>query len=234
MYKIIICDDDLNQLTYIKQYIQNLDLSFDYEISTFSNIKTMIESCENDNHNYIFLLDIVFHKKDQGIMGATYINKKFKNSIIIYISAYLEKVCDVYETEHCYFIYKPQMEDRIKNALEKAVRIYNNHLESIYIQVGKDVFDVKLKEIYYIERIKRYSVIHIYQKTIKTHMNLDELMQRLTKKFIQCHKSIVVNLDQIEQKNRKYFVMKNKEIIPISRSYEKKVHELFQKYLMEV
>ncbi|MDY5881603.1 MAG: hypothetical protein SPJ63_07635, partial [Oscillospiraceae bacterium] len=42
-------------------------------------------------------------------------------SKIIFISSYSGYLMDVYETEHVYFVLKPNMEERLPAALQKAL-----------------------------------------------------------------------------------------------------------------
>lgn len=234
MFQIIICDDDIKQVNFLEKYIKALTLSFEFEIHTFNQMKEMIQYCRKKEDNYIFLLDIMFREKAQGILGAKYINEHFKNAIIIYVSAYLEKACDVYDTKHCYFIYKPQFENRIKVALEKAVTTFNELHQMIYIPTTEGINQIYVDQILYIERIKRYSIVHCDNSEFKTHLTLNEIVLNIPNYFIQCHKCLIVNLKHVEVKQKYLFQLSNHTILPISRSFAKKVDSQFQQYLMEV
>lgn len=202
MFRVIICDDNQKYVNDLSVYIQQLSLSFPYVIHVFYNMDDSFDYCCQNKSCYIFLLDIVFDQQSKGISLAKEINHLFPSSIIIYISAYLEKACDVYETKHHYFIYKPQLKDHLYRALEKAVTEYNQSHCTKYLNTTDGIIRVLLKNVLYIERIKRYSIVHFETNELRTPLTLDELQVLLPSTFVKCHKSIIINFQQIKQKQK--------------------------------
>ncbi|MGN1276379.1 MAG: LytR/AlgR family response regulator transcription factor, partial [Floccifex sp.] len=136
MIYIAICDDHKAQVENIKKCIQKLNLNKEVELCTFTNEEEMIQMCTKINRNFIFILDIVLQDNVSGIDIAKKINELFPKSVIIFISSYLEKVTDIFEVEQCYFIYKPEMEKRLQDALEKAISIYDHRSRTLSFRVG--------------------------------------------------------------------------------------------------
>lgn len=124
MLQIILFEDDLKQSQYIQKVVQKVNLNAPIQYYAFKNTSQLFEISLDTNLPTIFLMDIVLDHED-GIDSASSLLEKFHHAVVIFISAYLEKVTDIYETRHCYFIYKPELEIRIEKALNKAVSILN-------------------------------------------------------------------------------------------------------------
>lgn len=232
MFTIVLLEDDPKQKVLLEEKIKKLKLSFQYNLVSFSETKEMIEYCENRFDHFIFLLDVILQNDDTGIDAAKYINQHFSKSYIIYITAYLEKACEVYDTEHCYFIYKPQMDTYLEKAILKAIATYYHENQEISVKTKEGQMNLFVNQIMYIERIKRYSLIRYQNQIIKTSTPLDEFLKKLPNAFKYCHSCYLVNLNQVKIKSKNEFVMKDKSIIPIARGYRQRIDEDFHQYLI--
>ena len=230
MIYIAICDDQIHQIERIKKCIENMNLK-EVNIYTFTDEKEMISFCKNKNRNFIFILDIVLQNKVSGIDIAKKINHLFEQPIVLFIRNYLEKVTDIFEVDHCYFIYKPELERRLKDALEKAIQIYNNNSRTISFKSGMDTFVVPLSDIYSIERIKRYSLIKCKDHTYRVLDDFQALFPKLNGYFHQCHQCYIVNFMNVKEFNKKEFILKDHSYVPISRSRLKETEYSFQMFL---
>lgn len=232
MFTIVILEDDPNQKKRLEEKVKQLNLNFQYRLVSFTKADEMIRYCEKKKEHFIFLLDVVLGNNYTGIDVASYINKHFKQSYIIYITAYLEKACEVYDTEHCYFIYKPQVEHYLKKAILKAIDTYHQEHQEITVKTKEGLFNLNIHQIIYIERIKRYSLIKYHNQIIKTTMTLDEYMKLLPNYFQYCHSCYIVNFNQVKMKTKNEFMMKDESILPIARGYGKEVENAFHNYLI--
>ncbi|NHM32405.1 PAS domain-containing transcriptional regulator [Neobacillus terrae] len=89
-----------------------------------------------------------------------------------------------------------QREARIKSQdRDKADAPFKSSL--IIKQYNKIIF-IPLKDVIFIERIGRKSVIHTINKQIETSEALNSLIQQLDERFVGCHRSYIINLDYLE------------------------------------
>lgn len=231
MIYIAICDDHKTQVENIKTCIQKLNLNKEVELCTFTNEEEMIQTCIKINRNFIFILDIVLQDNVSGIDIAKKINELFPKSVIIFISSYLEKVTDIFEVEQCYFIYKPEMEKRLQDALEKAISIYDTRSLTLSFKVGSETKIVPLSDIYSIERIKRYSLVKCKDHVYRILDDFENLMPKLNSYFCQCHQCYIVNFMNVKEFSKKEFILTDQSYVPISRSRLKETEHSFQMYL---
>ena len=231
MYQIVICEDDPKQNAYIKKSIEQVDLPIPVNICSYMHTEEIDKADIDKTIPTIFLMDIVLDKEN-GIEKAIQLHKQFLHSVVIFISAYLEKVTDIYEANHCYFIYKPELDLRLQKALMKAISILQSMQKAISIRSGSKQKIILTKNIVMIERVKRYSYIHTDTEIIRVTEPFEELFSSLSNSFHQCHRSYIINFEHVKEMKRTDFFTDTGLLVPISRAYSKKIQQAFQTYLI--
>jgi PAS domain S-box-containing protein len=100
---------------------------------------------------------------------------------------------------------------------------------------GKIIF-INVDEIIYLQSLKNYTTVHLYNKEYLTNLPLYELENRFKHKmFCRVHRSFMVNLSKVEElssvKKGRYHVRvddRDKTIIPVSRKGAKTLKEILR------
>lgn len=229
MVTYVLCDDNKKYLPHLKEKLSSY-IEEDDAIVSYRSQKELLEDISLYKQNTIFILDIVL-KNEDGIELAKEINKTIPLAVIIYLSGYLNKVVDIFDTNLCYFIYKRELEQRLPAALQKARKALNSSRQVLLIELNDKKILKPLESIYYMERIRRYTYIHCSNEIYRVQSQLQDLKGSLNKHFIQCHRSYLINLRHVVEYRRTEFILDDESIIPISRSYNKEVQSSFQNYL---
>ena len=180
----IIIIDDMKQ--HIDRILPFLDFLSQDAIKTFQSVSEFTKERDTLSDYSIFILDI-FIGQDDGIQLAKSILQFFPSSQIIFISSFLEKAIDVYEVDHCYFIYKPKLEEYLPEALNKATLKIEESKQCLTIKLKDKIKVIRFTDIIYIERDKRNTFIHTVSETIRYAENLNLLDEQLPDYFIRCH-----------------------------------------------
>lgn len=231
MTNVIIVDDQETYLNDIESRVLSLGIE-DLCIRKYQSEKQFIKDIQNIPEYSIFLIDIVLNK-NSGIEVAKFINAYIRGAIVIFISSYLDKVVDIYDAQHYYFIYKPELEKRLPMAFEKAMKSLKNLKQTLSIDVKGKTVVLHSHDILYLERQRHTTTIIDSQQEIKCHYKLDEMLNKLPSYFIRCHRSYIINAKKVIEQKREEFILENNIIIPISRAYQKEVEKKFQEFLME-
>lgn len=85
------------------------------------------------------------------------------------------------------------------------------------------------KEILYVERVGRISIVYTRGERFESKWKLSELMEHLDEEFIRCHNSYIVNLNKVCKYIRGEFTLGNGKHIPISRSKQADLRKLMDK-----
>lgn len=234
MFTIVVLEKCQNKKEILIHHLSKLKLDFKYNLLAFSNFKEMIDFCNDIKEHCIFIIDIEYEEAFSGIDAAKYINEHFFQNNIIFISEELERVCEIYELNHCYFIYLDNIQDYLEKAILKAFELYNLKHTLICIETGKKLINVDTETIIYIERIKRYSLIRFDNTIVKTKSTLDQILEQLPTYFYKCHNSYLVNFSQVKEKTKNEFVMNDGNVVPIARKYVKDMESLFSNFIVNV
>ena len=230
MQNIIILDDMNEHIQYIQNIIQDMPYSFD--IKTFHDIQTFQSQIQQFDNDAIIIMDIILGQND-GIELAKQLNQLQCHFQIIFVSSYLEKATLVYDTKHCYFVYKPEARQRLPMAILKAMQNIQNEKRVLAIDLKDGTVYILLKDILYIERIQRYSYIHTAYEIIKTSLKIKDLLQQLTPPFIRTHNSYIINAQYVKKLKRTHVILQNQQPIPISRAYQEHLKQQFHLFLMQ-
>lgn len=235
--KIGIFDDEAVYIEQAKDIISDAlrKRNLKYHIYTFQSMKEYEAFIKQANiEPDILFLDIDL-KTYTGIDIAKEINHTFPWCQIIFLTNYLQYATDIFTTEHCYFILKDELEERIFDVLDKVMKelafIQNKKLV-LFLRGKKEI--VNQKDILYIERVKRTSVVHLKEDTIEVGDKLNDLEGKLEKgNFVRCHASFIVNLNYVKEFLRDDFILYDGTLIPISRKYYEDTKEQFTFWIGE-
>lgn len=164
-----------------------------------------------------------------GIQLSALIKDKVK---IIFTTAYPQFAVEGFELNAVDYLLKPIAFNRFISAVEKAratilqteIKPTNDIIQEDYFFIktdGKNKFKrVAVADIFYIESIKNYIVVHTLDEQIVTYNTLKYFEEKLPEnQFIKIHKSFVVALNKIEKtdNNEVWLLQKN---LPLGDTYK--------------
>ena len=195
MQEIIICENQLTQAESLKKAVDNLNL-LNTSCKIYQSSAKLLHDLPLLNAYSIFLLDVIMPEVN-GIEIAKEINKILPQSCIIFFTAFLNTVTEIQDTNYCYFILKEEINQRLPIAMKKAMEIIENTSKSILVTQGNEKIVVHLDDIYYLERVKRYTYIILKNKKLKIREDFSVLIPMLSKQFHRCHNSFIINFDKV-------------------------------------
>ena len=114
--------------------------------------------------------------------------------------------------------YFDSLSDVINEYLDKAADSFVLHTNKTFISIPYD-------EINYIDTEKQNHARTIYygNKSASINLSLSVIEQNLDKRFLRCHRSIIVNTDKISEINGEelYIKLKDNKVLPINRNFIK-------------
>jgi len=235
--QIGFCDDNI---AYLKE-AQNIMSDFltqkkiPGDIITFSQGDELLNYVESSEEKMDLLFMDIDLNETNGIQLTKEINQKLPFCQITYLTNYLHFATDVYQTNHCYFIIKEQLHERLEELFEKLLQnhdasFYNKRIPITSIQQNQII--VFQGEILYLERIRRITYIHTKSITYETKTKLEELLPLFDSfYFVRCHQSFIVSLNAVSELQKADFILKNKKRVPISRTYQNSAKEAFFRWV---
>ncbi|MGL5754002.1 MAG: LytR/AlgR family response regulator transcription factor, partial [Paraclostridium sp.] len=168
MYRIVICEDDDLQRNKLNNFISKIfkEISNNVEVFDFSSGEEALEA--NLEGIDIYFLDIQMNKLN-GMDLAKKIREQNKISEIIFITSLLEHIQDGYKVRAYRYLLKPvSYEDLKENILSCVSDIIKRRENFIMIKENGITHKIDIKEITYIEIIKKDITIHTTYKKYNT------------------------------------------------------------------
>lgn len=229
-----ICDDIMEECQKAKKVLNANGLTEDNsEIHLLSPNDLQYDLDEQNFPYHIIIMDIEFLNSEfDGIQLAGRINQYDENCQIIYLTHILNFAPQVYETEHCYFVMKNNMETMLPLAMKKAVSILQKRRNSPIISFISNSQKTYLmqNEITYIEKEQHIIKIHTVDKSYSVYSTMTAFAKQLNHDMIRIHNSYMVNLSYIADLKAGAVELKNGTLLPIGRTFQTEVKRAYMYY----
>lgn len=190
----------------------------------------------------IVLMDIMLKGEMNGIQAAEKIKEKHAIPII-FLTAYADEstLSKAKITEPYGYILKPFKEIDLHTTIEMAIYKHGKEQEIvkerdllysiienkdggddfIFVKSNSKLVKLKNEEIYYIEALKDYVVIHTKDTRFTIHSTMKDIEAKMgSEDFIRIHRSFIVRLDKIATIEYPNLTLENiDKVIPIGGSY---------------
>ena len=223
-----LCDENPLHLRMIAQEIRRLGRirEIETEIYTWTCGSQLLQEAESSGIQ-LYLLEIKMPDMS-GIEVAKQLNQLQPSAQIIFISDSLEPVCDIYETEHLYFILKSQLARRLPDALDRALMKLGKAQKgvSFMLHSRRQVTPIPLHSIVCIEKELRKIIITTTHERYEMYAKLQDALASLPPNdFVQCHRSYIVAFRHIEQICGNEILLSNGQRLPIGRTFMQPLKE---------
>ncbi|MFB6341707.1 LytR/AlgR family response regulator transcription factor [Saccharicrinis sp. FJH62] len=222
----IAVDDEPRALDIIENYAGKID--FLQLVNKFRNpLEAISFLSEND-------CDLVFLDINMPDITGTELLKVLKNSpMVIFTTAYSEYAVESYELDAIDYLLKPFEFDRFLKSVLKAkekLNVSDRNQSStmqrsnvpediIQIKSGKEIYQVKIREIEYIEGLGNYINVMVNNTKLIVYTSLKEFLAKLPEQeFIRIHKSYIVPVRKIKSFENHQVKLDNKTL-PIGKNY---------------
>ena len=236
MIRILICDDDLLFLQCLQTEVQKIlsEAGMKAKVHTYSSKEeighSILSSCD------IAFLDIDFmQKKYTGIDIAKELRQLRKDTIIIFVTNYIEYAPDGYEVQAFRYVLKNELSKKLSSYLNLAIEQLNIASETFKIQINGELIDIPISNILYFEAQQHTVSVHIQKnnqqiKTYRFYSTLSSLEAQMEPHgFLRTHKSYLVNMNHIQKYQCHEAVLSNGVVLRVS---EKNYAQQKEKYLL--
>lgn len=224
---IAICDDEQNQIEYIKGIVSEWAKS-EGHISVFSEFpsaEAFLFQYEDEKAYDILLLDVEM-KSITGIELAKRIRKDNNRAEIVFITSHFEFIGEGYEVDALHYLIKPISADKLAQVLTKATEKLSVEPPSIVIICEGETIKLYEPDILYVESFLHYIVIHTKDKEYKIKENISVFENRLSDSFYRVHRSYLASLKHITRISRTSVNIGNTEL-PLSRGKYDDINRAF-------
>lgn len=238
MVRVILCDDDDAACHRIEAEITEIFQYLDVKVKIHSYFDTDLLSDQILSSCDIALLDVNFGNAScNGVDIARRLRKFRKDTVIIFITNYIEYAPEGYEVQAFRYILKRNLAKDLRPYMHQAIEKIRSARETVKISVNGEIIDLAVDDILFFE-VQQHSVtVHIRKdssgrsiKTYSFYASLTELEERLEPHgFLRIHKSYLVNMRHISKFQCREAVLSNGTVLRVG---EKSYAENKRKYLL--
>jgi len=236
--KVFVVEDE----AIVSKDIQNSLIKLGYDVIGFSSSGEKAIELLQDNSADIVLMDIMLKGEMDGIETAEIVKSDF-NLPVIYLTAYADEntLSKAKITEPYGFILKPFKEVDLHTSIEMAIYKHKKEKEVIkerdflyslvdnkeknkdfiFVKANSKLIKINTKDIYFIEALKDYVVIHTLDTRYTIHSTMKEIEFKMGREdFLRVHRSFIVRIDKIASIEYPNLTLENeKKTIPIGGSF---------------
>lgn len=228
MLNFVLCDDNLNILSKLKEMFEILFFKneIDAQVSFTSDKADEIYKYVTSNPVDVLVLDINLKSKVSGIELAKQVRKNNKDIYIIFSTGHLEYSLVAYSVKTFDYLPKPLTMERLEITLNRLLEDINSNSGKKFIKINNGTI-VKEKEINYIKRDGMKVVFCTNTDTYETYSSFNKIESILSGNFVRCHKSFIVNTSNIYNINKNTIIFKNNSTCGIGPKYKDNLMEVF-------
>jgi len=220
----MVVDDEPLAIDVVVDYLQKWDI---HPVCCENGIEALQRLQEQ--HFDLLFLDIEM----PGLNGISLLKSLSRRPAVVLTTAYRDYAVEGFDMEVLDYLVKPFSFARMQQTMDKFVRWRDKPLpeglEALFLKVDKQLIQVPLKDILYLESRKDYVRVCTVHDEYLCHLTLTDITAKLpSEKFLRLHRSYTVALDKIGLVKDNYVYIRGKEL-PVSRELRMELKRRLQR-----
>lgn len=230
--KIAVCDDSLNELELIRNFldIYKSDSIQTFTVKYFESSVELASTLRFEKFD-IYILDIIMPVMD-GLALAKEIRTFDKAAPIIFLTASPEFAVDSYTVKAFNYLLKPVVKERLYSTLDDIIETFHQEsTDNMIIKNSTGIHKIHTSDIIYAEALNRKVIIYLKNGEQITSTDVfSSICDTLTahNEFLLPHRSFIVNMNYIKTINTTEICLINNKSIPLA---QRRVSEIKKQYL---
>lgn len=232
MFRIAICDDELEQLTATAALLHeygDLHPELGIQVSTFSNAALMMEQLRVSGSFELYLLDVIMPGSN-GIELGKKIRALDRVGYIFYLTTSPDYAVDSYLVRASQYLLKPVSKLQLFAALDEAAEIWQReHQSFVTLKTRDGLRRLAIRTVVYGELVGHNVRYYLADGTTLESMSVRTAFRGAVAQFLEydrfvlCSASFLVNLSYVESIDAAGLRLRGGQVLPLSRSLRSEV-----------
>lgn len=226
----MLCDDSEEDRDALARALQDYAARHGLELrlETASDAGELLRRWSPSRWDAVFL--DIFLPGLSGVDAARRLRAMDRSLCLIFATVSREHGLVSYDLGVTDYLLKPLSQRDVDSAIDYFLEKYADALRSLRVRTAWEEFDVRFRDIRYIEIRDHRAILHTREQELAVWRSLDELEEEMNdERFLRCHRSYLVNLEHVKALEKHDFLMDCGDLAPVSRqkiqSVQKKYHE---------
>lgn len=235
MLHVAVCDDDRILLENLSREVElwAQEEQAVCSVELFATAEAFLFAWEEKKDIEVLLLDIEMPGMD-GMELARSLRRRGERLGIIFVTGNPDFALEGYDLEAVSYLVKPIKRDRLRAALNRAVRQAGGRKALLVPIAAGEVEKVYVSDICFLESGGHETVLRMRDgRDIICKEPLRQLEQELEESaeaFFKPHRSYVVNLGYVDRMTKKEIRMEGGTLIPIARGKWEELNRAYMRY----
>lgn len=230
--RIAICDDNMNHINIIENYIDKSKKSA-AECDAYTSGESLVYAYQDKEERYdAIFLDMEMEQLN-GIETANHIREIDEHVIIVFVTSYTEYMKESFKCSPFRFLVKPVEYDEFQEVFYDICNKLKKQRKTFTFTENKTRVRLFCDDIIYCESQDHWVRIFTKEQTYKICKTLTDLHESLDKEMMfRVHKSFIINFQYVKSiKENDIQLYYCDKYIPISHSYKKAVIEEYTNFI---
>lgn len=237
MLKCLILEDEPLAMKQIQSYVNQTHF-----LSLVSSLPTAVEALDVLEELDIDLIFADINMPE--LSGVDFVKSLVNPPLIIFTTAYSEYAIEGFKVDAVDYLLKPIGYPDFLKAANKAREKYlqrgkdlnsDQYIdEYLFIRSDHQLVRIKPSDIKYIEGMREYIRIHLFDKTsIMTLLPIKTIENRLLRKqFMRVHRSYIINIEDICSIKKQRILLNGNVEIPLGSQYKEEFERFVNKNIL--
>ena len=229
MLDILVCDDNEAILSQINELLLSLEAVYNTKFNII--LKSSAEAVFENESNYdIAFIDIELPGAS-GLNLAEELKRHNPDVIVIVVTSFQNYLDDAMRIHVFRYLSKPIDPQRFSDNFSDALTEYKSIGKTIIIEVKNKVYQIRTKDILYIENRKHGSLMATKNEIILSNEKPKELYALINqpKCFVYSHNSFMVNLQNVIDFDKKSVTLRKNDKETVSAYMSQRKYAEFKK-----
>ena len=230
--KVAICDDNINYISIIENYINKFKKDA-VECDAYTSGEDLVYSYRDKKERYdVIFLDMEMGQLN-GIETANIIREIDEHVIIVFVTSHTEYMRESFKCSPFRFLVKPVDDEEFETVFYDICKKLSKIKMVFAFSENKTKVRLFCDDIICCESQGHWIWIYTKEQTYKLRKSMNELYEKLDKNMLyRVHKSFIVNFHYIKLiKENDIELYHFNKTVPISRSYRKMTLEDYTNFV---
>lgn len=227
--RVAVCDDCKSDRDFLRESLKTYKAENPalFEIEEFESGEALLA---NGAEQYDLIFLDIYMGQMTGMDTAGELRRRGVTSKLVFCSTSSDFAAESYDVAALYYLVKPYEKEKLYGVLDRFIKDFPQ-LHSIQVKVGRDMTDVYLKDIVYVEANNKKCIIHTGYGALEASITMAELGELLREpEFVRPIRYAIVSMKEVVSVPTDVIKLSCGVEIPVSRGKRQDMKKAFAEY----
>ena len=231
-WTVVVFDTNALRSSVMCSALEQCSTPYDIQIHAANSLESLQKIVARENADVLLCDARAIDLEGSGGNAVQELARSRAHTQVVYTGVSEKTLVTIEMNDHAFLLPASSGVEDVSRALNRSIQLRAKELERpIIVTTMRHSRSLAPSRVSYIESDLRKIRIHLSDDIVETYGKLSDVLSRLPRRFVQCHKSFVVNLGFVKEMCSEHLVLTTGERIPVSQKRRKSTREAFVSYV---